>query len=97
MFKNSGKRGQKTESEKNRKTQRNHLRIKAKKMEPTLGIEPRTCSLRGIIYYSNISFITSSLRDFSNPDLYFNLTLQEVCAILRERNRKVEKESISVR
>ena len=38
--------GKKSESAGDRKSERNLLKIRAKKMEPTLGIEPRTCSLR---------------------------------------------------
>ena len=32
-----------------------------------------------------------------SPVLYFNLTLRKICAILREKKRKVEKESFPVR
>ena len=38
--------GKKTENAGEGQNERNTLKIRAKKMEPTLGIEPRTCSLR---------------------------------------------------
>ena len=61
QFKNNAKQRKKTRTHEACACGCNHLKIRAKKMEPTLGIEPRTCSLRGIMFTKNNSLITNEI------------------------------------